>query len=201
MKHVLSVLALAAGTALAAPAFAQSGTFRAVASGPAESPPNGSAGSSLVTIEVIGTQLTVDAPFQDLTGTTTMAHVHCCTADPFTGVAPVAVPFTGFPTGVRSGTYSATVSLDDAASYDPVFLAANGGTAQGAYSALVDAMLANEAYVNIHTAAYPNGEIRGFVVAAPIPEPAEWAMLGAGLAGLVWLGRRRRDEETLRLAV
>ncbi|RYE99522.1 MAG: CHRD domain-containing protein, partial [Oxalobacteraceae bacterium] len=26
-------------------------------------------------------------------------------------------------------------------------------------------MLANEAYVNIHTAAYPNGEIRGFVVA------------------------------------
>ncbi|RYE99521.1 MAG: hypothetical protein EOO78_14035 [Oxalobacteraceae bacterium] len=132
MKHVLSVLALAAGTALAAPAFAQSGTFRAVASGPAESPPNGSAGSSLVTIDVIGTQLTVDAPFQDLTGTTTMAHVHCCTADPFTGVAPVAVPFTGFPTGVRSGTYSATVSLDDAASYAPAFLAANGGTAQGA---------------------------------------------------------------------
>ena len=201
MKHVLSVLALAAGTALATPAFAQSGTFRAVASGPAESPPNGSAGSSLVTIDVIGTQLTVDAPFQDLTGTTTMAHVHCCTADPFTGVAPVAVPFTGFPTGVSSGTYSATVSLDDAASYDPAFLAANGGTAQGAYSALVDAMLANEAYVNIHTSAYPNGEIRGFVVAAPIPEPAEWAMLGAGLAGLVWLGRRRRDEETLRLAV
>lgn len=199
MKHVLSVLALAAGTALAAPAFAQSGTFRAVASGPAESPPNGSAGSSLVTIEVIGTQLTVDAPFQDLTGNTTMAHVHCCTADPFTGVAPVALPFTGFPTGVRSGTYSATVSLDDAASYDPAFLSANGGTAQGAYAALVDAMLANEAYVNIHTSAYRNGEIRGFVVAAPIPEPAEWAMLGAGLAGLVWLGRRRRDEEDLRL--
>jgi hypothetical protein len=199
MKHVLSVLALAAGTALAAPAFAQSGTFRAVASGPAESPPNGSAGSSLVTIEVIGTQLTVDAPFQDLTGNTTMAHVHCCTADPFTGVAPVALPFTGFPTGVRSGTYSATVSLDDAASYDPAFLSANGGTAQGAYAALVDAMLANEAYVNIHTSAYRNGEIRGFVVAAPIPEPAEWAMLGAGLAGLVWLGRRRRDEGDLRL--
>ncbi|RYI98685.1 MAG: CHRD domain-containing protein, partial [Acetobacteraceae bacterium] len=66
------------------------------------------------------------------------------------------------------------MSLDDAASYAPAFLAANGGTAQGAYAALVDAMLANEAYVNIHTAAYPNGEIRGFVVAAPIPEPAEW---------------------------
>lgn len=199
MKRVLSVLALAGASALAVPAFAQSTTFRAVASGPAESPPNASFGSSLVTIEVIGTQLTVDAPFQDLTGTSTVAHVHCCTADPFTGVAPIAVPFTDFPTGVRSGSYSATVALDEAASYDPAFLAANGGTAQGAYSALVDAMLANEAYVNIHSSVYPAGEIRGFVVAAPIPEPGEWAMLGVGLAGLVWLGRRRREEDALRL--
>lgn len=200
MKRVLSVLALAGAAALASPAFAQTGAYRAVASGPAESPPNASSGSSIVTIEVIGTQLTVDAPFQDLVGTTIMAHVHCCTADPFTGVSPVAVPFMGFPTGVRSGTYTATVSLDDAASYDPAFLAANGGTAQGAYSALVSGMNANEAYVNIHTSVYPNGEIRGFVVAAPIPEPGEWAMLGAGLAGLVWLGRRRREEEALRLS-
>jgi len=199
MKRVLSVLALAGASALAVPAFAQSTTFRAVASGPAEAPPNASFGSSLVTIEVIGTQLTVDAPFQDLTGTSTVAHVHCCTADPFTGVAPIAVPFTDFPTGVRSGSYSATVALDEAASYDPAFLAANGGTAQGAYSALVDAMLANEAYVNIHSSVYPAGEIRGFVVAAPIPEPGEWAMLGVGLAGLVWLGRRRREEDALRL--
>jgi len=199
MKRVLSVLALAGASALAVPAFAQSTTFRAVASGPAESPPNASFGSSLVTIEVIGTQLTVDAPFQDLTGTSTVAHVHCCTVDPFTGVAPIAVPFTDLPTGVRSGSYSATVALDEAASYDPAFLAANGGTAQGAYSALVDAMLANEAYVNIHSSVYPAGEIRGFVVAAPIPEPGEWAMLGVGLAGLVWLGRRRREEDALRL--
>jgi len=200
MKRVLSVLALAGASALAAPAFAQSTTFRAVASGPAESPPNASSGSSLVTIEVIGTQLTVDAPFQDLIGTTTMAHVHCCTADPFTGVASVAVPLTGFPTGVRSGNYTATVALDEASSYDPAFLEANGGTAQGAYSALVSGMNANEAYVNIHSSVYPNGEIRGFVVAAPIPEPGEWAMLGAGLAGLVWLGRRRREEDALRLS-
>ncbi|RYI98684.1 MAG: PEP-CTERM sorting domain-containing protein [Acetobacteraceae bacterium] len=60
---------------------------------------------------------------------------------------------------------------------------------------------AYEAASSSDTVAYPNGEIRGFVVAAPIPEPAEWAMLGAGLAGLVWLGRRRRDEEDMRLAV
>lgn len=201
MKHVLSVLALAAASSLAAPAFAQSSgvTYRAIASGALEEPPNASAGNSLTTIEINGRQLLVDAPFRDLTGTTVDAHIHCCTTEAFRGVAPVAVPFDDFPTGVRAGEYSAAIPLGLASSYDPAFLAANGGTVQGAYSALVDAVNANQAYVNIHTSAYPNGEIRGFLVAAPIPEPAEWAMLGAGLAGLLWMGRRRRDELPLGL--
>jgi len=195
MKRVLSVLALAAVSGLAAPAFAQSTTYRAVASGPAESPPNASFGTSLVTIDLVGQQLLVDAPFRDLSGTSTVAHIHCCTSAAFTGTAGIAVPFADFPTGVTSGDYSVAIALDDEASYAPAFLAASGGTAAGAYSALVDGINANEAYVNIHSSLYPNGEIRGFLVAAPIPEPAEWAMLGAGLAGLLWLSRRRREED------
>lgn len=197
MKHVLSVLALAAAAGAAAPALAQPGdaSYRAIASGPAEEPPNASFGTSLTTIEIGDTMMMVDAPFRDLTGTTTGAHIHCCTTEAFRGVAPVAVPLAGFPTGVRGGDYSAALPLYEETSYDPAFLAANGGTPQGAASALIDAINANEAYVNIHTSAYPNGEIRGFLVAAPIPEPAEWAMLGAGLAGLLWMGRRRREED------
>jgi hypothetical protein len=193
MKRVLSVLALMAAAGLAAPALAQSGgtTYRAIASGPSESPPNPSFGTSMTTIEINGTKLFVDAPFRDLAGATVAAHVHCCTSSPFTGVAPVAVPFQGFPTGVRAGDYSGGLSLTDETTFDPAFLASNGGTAQGAGAALLAGMNANEAYVNIHTTAYPNGEIRGFVVQAPVPEPAEWAMLGTGVAGLLWLGRRR----------
>jgi hypothetical protein len=193
MKHVLSVLALAAASSLAVPAFAQSSgvTYRAVASGALEEPPNASAGSSLTTIEISGRQLLVETPFRDLTGTSTVAHIHCCTAEAFRGVAPVALPFDDFPTGVRSGEYTNAFALGDESTYDPAFLAANGGTVRGAYAALVDGINANQAYVNIHSSAYPNGEIRGFLVAAPIPEPAEWAMLGAGLAGLLWMGRRR----------
>lgn len=187
MKHVLSVLALATAASLAAPAFAQAHvTWRAVASGQAEEPPNASAGNSLTTIDINGRQLLVDAPFRDLAGTTIMAHIHCCTTDAFRGVAPVAVPFEGFPTGVRAGDYSAAIPLNVESSYDPAFLAANGGTVQGAYSALVDGINANEAYVNIHTSAYPNGEIRGFLVAAPIPEPANgqcWAPAWPGCCG------------------
>ena len=192
MKQVLSVLALAATAGLATPAFAQ--TYKATASGPAESPPNASPGSSMVTLEFAGTKLTVDLPFSGLVGDSTEAHIHCCTTTAFTGTSPVALPFTDFPTGVKDGSYTKTFSLYDTATYDPAFLAANGGTASGAATAFVNGINANEAYVNIHTTSHPDGEIRGFVVAAPVPEPAEWAMLAGGLASLMWMGRRRRWE-------
>ncbi|MGJ7914136.1 CHRD domain-containing protein [Massilia sp. LXY-6] len=191
MKHVLSVLALAAA-GLAPPAFAQ--TYRAVASGPAESPPNGSPGDSLVTIDLNTSKVMVDMPFHDLVGTSSAAHIHCCTSTAFTGTAPIAMPFDGFPTGVHAGDYTRAIPLYEETSYTPAFLAAHGGTASGAASALVNAINANEAYINIHTSAYPNGEIRGFLVAAPVPEPGEWAMLAGGLASLLWAGRRRRPE-------
>jgi hypothetical protein len=195
MKHVLSVLALAAvSSAIAVPASATPAdpSYRAVASGALESPPNASPGTSLVTIDLGGTEMLVDMPFRDLEGMTTEAHIHCCTSTAFTGVASVAVPFTDFPTGVHAGTYSKAIPLDDAMSYDPAFLSANGGTATGATSALMAGIAANEAYVNIHTSTYPNGEIRGWLVAAPpVPEAGEWSMLAVGLGGLMWMSRRR----------
>jgi len=192
MKQVLSVLALAAAAGLATPAFAQ--TYRANLTGPGESPPNTSPGMSMVTIDLSGTKLMVDAPFRDLVAPTTVAHIHCCTTQAFSGAAAPAIGFADFPTGVQSGTYSHSFSLSDTATYEPAFLAANGGTASGAASALMNAINANEAYVNIHSTTYPNGEIRGFLVAAPIPEPAEWALLAGGLTSLLWMGRRRRRE-------
>jgi hypothetical protein len=171
MKQVLSVLALAAATGLAMPAFAQ--TYRAVASGPAESPPNGSPGSSMVTIDIGSSNLMVDMSFRDLVGTASAAHIHCCTTDAFTGTTAIAMPFTDFPTGEHTGDYTMAIPLYEDTSYDPAFL---------------------KAYVNIHTSEFPGGEIRGFIVAAPVPEPAEWGMMAGGLAGLLWMGRRKRRE-------
>jgi len=200
MKHVLSVIAvMAAMSSLAAPAYAQTGgggggttTWKALAAGALESPPNPSPGSAAVTIDVTGQQLFVDDLFRDLTGDTTAAHIHCCTSAAFTGTAPIAVPFTDFPTGVRAGGYNQAIALDTDTSYAPAFLSAHGGTAASASSALLDAIAANEAYVNIHTSTYPNGEVRGWLVSAPVPEPGEWAMLAGGLAGLAGAARMKR---------
>jgi hypothetical protein len=192
MKQVLSVLALAAAAGLATPAFAQ--TYRANLTGPGEEPPNSSPGMSMVTIDLNGTNLMIEAPFRDLVAPTTVAHIHCCTTAAFSGAAAPAIGLADFPLGVQAGTYSHSFSLTDNATFEPAFLAAHGGTVSGAASALVDAMNANEAYVNIHSTTYPNGEIRGFLVAAPVPEPAEWALLAGGLAGLLWMSRRRRWE-------
>lgn len=191
MKKVLSALALAAASlALAPPGMAQD-TYRAVSSGPGESPPNGSPGSSVATFEIDGSLMRAEVPFRDLLSGTISAHIHCCTTEAFTGVAPVAIPLVDFPLGVTAGEYSRTFDLGDAAVYDPAFLASFGGTPAAASAALFDAIADNEAYLNIHSSTYPGGEIRGFLVAAPIPEPATWGMLGAGLAGLAMMARRR----------
>ena len=190
MKQSLSILALAAATLFASAAFAQT-SIRAVASGPSESPSNDSPGSSVATFELDGDLLRAEVPFRELLAGATMAHLHCCTTSAFTGTAGVAIPFVDFPLGVTAGVYTHAFDLTDAAVYDPAFLAAFGGTPASASAALIDGINANEAYLNIHTSEYPGGEIRGFLVAAPIPEPATWGMLGLGLASLGMLKRRR----------
>jgi len=188
----LAALALAASTLFGATASqAVPVTYRAVASGPGEDIPNGSPGSSVTTFEIDDMILRAEVPFRDLSSPTISAHIHCCTVDAFRGVAQVAVALVDFPLAVRAGDYSRTFDLGDAAIYDPAFLAAYGGTPQLASGALIDAFNANQAYINIHTERYTGGEIRGFAVAAPIPEPATWGMLGLGLGMLALLGRRR----------
>src|SRR5205807_10545551 len=123
--------------------------------GPAESPPNTSpgTGSAQVIIDAITKIMDAEVTFSGLIGTTTASHIHCCTALPRTGTAGVAteVPFfDSFPIGVMSGSYTHLFNLRDAASYNPAFVTAHGGTAASAEAALVAGLNAGDAYLNIH---------------------------------------------------
>src|SRR5258705_6385313 len=128
-------------------------------------PANTSPGSGDATFSLAGNKLTVSVPFSGLTAGTTAAHVHCCTTTPLSGDAAPATPvpsFPGFPAGVTSGSYSHTFDLSLASSYNPAFVKANGGVA-GAKAAFIKGLNGGNAYLKIHTKAFPGGEIRGFI--------------------------------------
>ena len=143
--------------------------YQTTLTGPNESPANASPGTGTgeVTIDNVAHTMRVQAAFSGLTGTTTASHIHAATALPGTGTAGVATTtptFTGFPLGVTSGIYDHTFDLTLASSYNPSFVTANGGTTAGAEAALLAAIAADKAYLNIHSTTFGGGEIRGFLL-------------------------------------
>jgi hypothetical protein len=152
--------------------------YKATLSGLNEVPVNNSPGTGSATVTIVGTTMRVQATFSGLVpltsgglpSGTTASHIHAPTAVPLTGTAGVAtaVPsFPGFPLGVRSGSFDMTYDMTLASSYNPAYLAANGGTPTSAFAALKAAMDNGRSYYNIHTNAFPGGEIRGFLIACP----------------------------------
>jgi hypothetical protein len=161
--------------------------FTADLDGPSENPPNSSpgTGSALVTYDSVAHTLFIQAEWDDLIGTTTVAHIHCCVDPPGTvGVATYPGTFPGFPAGVTGGIYSSPTPIDltDTSSYTSSFLMNFGGnTAAGAEAALVAGLLDGRAYFNIHSSFSPGGEIRGFL--RRVPEPGTLGLLALGMVG------------------
>jgi hypothetical protein len=140
MKHIYSRL-LIVMVFFGASNFSNGQVYYVNFSGAAEVPSNNSTGTgkATITIDLVANTMRVQADFSGLLAGVTASHIHAATAVAGTGTAGVAtsVPtFTGFPSGVTSGTYDHTFDMLLSSSYNPAYITANGGTPASAWAAL-----------------------------------------------------------------
>ena len=137
--------------------------------------------------------LFIKATWAGLSGTTRNAHIHCCTDTPRSGASGIALAengrLPGFFEGI-SGSYTRVIDLSLTTQFGGAFVTASGGTANSARDRLLANLESGNAYFNIHTSAFPSGEIRAFVSA--VPEPQTYALMLAGLGVLGWAARRKQ---------
>ena len=190
MVNTLLASVAAAGLLLSAPAFAAVISFQGNFSGSQQVPPNGSPaiGTASLVADTVAQTLTVTESFSGLTSPSAAGHIHAGAP----GVnGPVIIPFSTFPTGVTSGTFSGVFTAAD--------LINQGTSGISTFGSLLTTLQAGGAYLNIHSSTLPNGEIRAAVVAASVPEPVALSIMGAALAGLGLVrGGRSRSARTAR---
>jgi CHRD domain len=147
-----------------------------------EVPANGSpaAGSMQITIDDTANLISYQFTGFNFVGTFAAAHIHRALA----GVnGPVVYDL------VPAADYSGPVTFGPIAIPNSWALLGQSETDMTAgLGALINAQPWNY-YVNVHTSAFPGGEIRGQL--APIPESSTWAMMLAGIAVVGWHLRRR----------
>jgi len=135
-------------------------------------------GSGTLTFDTVANSLTLNnITYSGLSANSAFAHIHGSDTSVPGQSAGVLYDLAGFTTlGGTSGTFNGTVSLVN-------------GTGGFSLAQQVSQLEGGLWYINIHTANFGNGEIRGQIL--PVPEPSALALLGLGAGTLVWRRRRR----------
>jgi len=202
MKKVhASLLALGALCLASTAATAATYSFNAVlnAGNEVESVSSPATGLAALVYDDLGTASLADDTFDfamsvfDLSGPATAYHIHGAGAPGEN--APVRIGLDAAPFISLNVGGSLLVGGSDVAA--PSIPATPPSATNPGYPAMsfLDMLQGGLAYVNVHTAAYPAGEVRGQLLpVAVVPEPGTWAMLLAGIAAIGTIVRRRVNE-------
>jgi hypothetical protein len=207
MKTTMLKIAVAAALAVPVAAQATLYTFNATLSGSNERPTpvvTSAHGLAIVQYDDSGTvgnllddSFSVAVAGFNLSGPPTGYHIHAAATTDET--APVRVnfenpPFTEnvFGNNIIIGGTTSVTNAELAPGIVDGMIPATASTGQPAMSFL-QALQSHLAYVNIHTALNPSGEIRGQLLqVTAIPEPETYALMIAGLGLVGWVASRRR---------
>lgn len=140
-----AVIAVAAWTTPTHPVSSAATTYKAQMNGASETPPNKTTGTGTATFVLNGNRLRYTITVLGLTGPATMAHIHL-------GAKGVAGP----------PVYSFDIKKVAAGTLAEGYIDLTKEVSKGVSGDSLKTLLANGgAYVNVHTAAHPGGEIRG----------------------------------------
>ena len=185
-KSLASLLAM--GALLVAPMAAQavSYTFNATLKGASEAVPNASAGIGAASLlyNDKGTLGTADDDFiflmyaSGMSGPVSAAQIDQA---PVGVVGPIIQHLS-----VAAGFFVFALP--------PVGVSIVGGPIPVPSASFLGTLKAGQGYVNVHSAAFPTGEIRGQLIqVSAVPEPSTYALLLAGIGALGFVARRRQS--------